>query len=280
MRTPMLVAFLLIVFPMQALAASMADHIPDDVLTCVTWRGADALNAEYQGTHLQGIVKAANLGPVFSETIPNLIAKASENNPQAHDTAQTALQIAAILWKHPRDGRLNRRGGRRVANAGGPRVLGRSRGTRGAPWSSRGGASATAAAASVVPVVVSGGDALLAVSPMPPSKSPIGGGPASFPSVVTTVGAGASVPSPDDVPGLPLVPASKSTTTPPSSSSANRSPSPARAQAPTSASKARPPMPLPSRIRLFLSKFFAFSAAIESLNLAKLMPLQPRVRRR
>ena len=70
MPVRLMVALFLAVFPLHALAASLADRVPSDAIVFISWRGADALAAPYQGSHLQGIIKAANLEPLFTETLP------------------------------------------------------------------------------------------------------------------------------------------------------------------------------------------------------------------
>src|SRR2546427_13232245 len=66
----------------SASAQPLADRVPADAIVYVGWRGAENVPG-YNESHLKAILDQSNIPAVFSQMLPQLIALASRQDPNA-----------------------------------------------------------------------------------------------------------------------------------------------------------------------------------------------------
>src|SRR5687767_10837230 len=94
---------LLAVLPAAALAQPLADRVPDDAILYVGWSGTSGLGPAYQESHLKAVVDASNIGQLFTEFVPNAIAKISEKEGEGPppEVVKLASSIGKRIWQRP-----------------------------------------------------------------------------------------------------------------------------------------------------------------------------------
>src|SRR5437763_4427686 len=89
-----------IVAALQLHAQPLADKIPADSLIYIGWAGVDEMKG-YDGSHLQGILQAANLQQAFAAYIPRLLQKAGSKDPDAAEITRMISVLGGPMWRHP-----------------------------------------------------------------------------------------------------------------------------------------------------------------------------------
>jgi prepilin-type processing-associated H-X9-DG protein len=84
-----------------ASAQPLSERVPDSALFYFGWRGSDTLDKAYDDSHLAAVVKASNLSGIFDQTIPQLVAKIQQDEPEAAATLQASIPLIKQMWKRP-----------------------------------------------------------------------------------------------------------------------------------------------------------------------------------
>jgi hypothetical protein len=82
-------------------AGPLDTQVPQDSIIYVGWAGSDALQGQYAGSNLQGLVDASGAKDFINQQLPKLIDAAAKEDPTAPaiiGKVQTGLGLA---WKHP-----------------------------------------------------------------------------------------------------------------------------------------------------------------------------------
>jgi prepilin-type processing-associated H-X9-DG protein len=93
-----LLGFLLV--PLTASAQALADRLPDDAILYIGWRGTSDLGAGYEQSHLKRILDQSDWSKLLNQSLPGLIAKASDQNPTAAQVVQIICAFGQPLWQH------------------------------------------------------------------------------------------------------------------------------------------------------------------------------------
>lgn len=98
-RLTLLLALLLL--PVMAFAQPLADRVPEDAVLYIGWQGSQAMPPAYAQSHLKAILDASNLGALFSDFAPRLIAHLGKDNPQVVPISRMVIALGTPLWQHP-----------------------------------------------------------------------------------------------------------------------------------------------------------------------------------
>src|SRR5690606_11779329 len=82
-------------------AQPLADRVPAGVELYIGWKGADALQQPYAGSHLQGVIEASQLPAVFQKTWPKAVERFAQHEPQMGEALDRFGQVARIGWRYP-----------------------------------------------------------------------------------------------------------------------------------------------------------------------------------
>jgi hypothetical protein len=93
-----LLAFLvLVLIGVSGLCAQpLVEHVPGDAVWYVGWRGADDLGEGYEGSNLQGLSEATELGEALSQTL-DLIERMLRANGRDEDAA-VVMGLVRVFW--------------------------------------------------------------------------------------------------------------------------------------------------------------------------------------
>ena len=75
--------------------------MPADAVVYVGWKGADDLGPGYGQSHLKAMLDASNIAQLVHDTIPQLIQKYGNNDPQTAEALQVLDTVGAAMWRHP-----------------------------------------------------------------------------------------------------------------------------------------------------------------------------------
>src|SRR5437867_5710049 len=92
-------AALLVTTPL--LAQPLADRVPTDAIVYVGWRGGDNLGPQYEGSHLQAVLNAADFAAAWEKLRPQIVSKLSDDNAEQSGQFNDILTALQILRKHP-----------------------------------------------------------------------------------------------------------------------------------------------------------------------------------
>lgn len=96
-----LVALLVLLRPAVVRGQALADRVPSDAVVYVGWQGADALADPYAKSRLRAVVDATDARQLLGDFIPELVAKAGQQDPQAADALKVFASLAKPMWRHP-----------------------------------------------------------------------------------------------------------------------------------------------------------------------------------
>src|SRR5438128_652582 len=78
----------------------LADRVPADAVIYVGWHGSENLPG-YNESHLKAIVDQSNIPAVFDQLVPQLIAKAGQQDANVGMALRTIADVGSPLWRHP-----------------------------------------------------------------------------------------------------------------------------------------------------------------------------------
>jgi prepilin-type processing-associated H-X9-DG protein len=93
--------FVAVLLPSNLFAQALADRVPADAVVYFGWKGADDLGPGYAQSHLKAMLDASNVAQLIHETIPQLIEKYGNNDPQVAEGLQVLDTVGAAMWRHP-----------------------------------------------------------------------------------------------------------------------------------------------------------------------------------
>lgn len=93
--------FLVALLAGTAKAQPLADRVPADSLIYVGWLGYDAKAPGFQGSHLQAVMEAAEFKTLVEQTLPGLLQRIAEEDPNAGQAIGLAKPILMPMLKHP-----------------------------------------------------------------------------------------------------------------------------------------------------------------------------------
>src|SRR5438046_1838450 len=82
-------------------AGALDDRVPQESMAYFGWAGADALQAQYAGSNLKGVMDAATIKDFISKTLPKLIEQAAARDPNAPKQIEKLQTGMGIAWRHP-----------------------------------------------------------------------------------------------------------------------------------------------------------------------------------
>ncbi|MGD0769759.1 MAG: hypothetical protein ABSB42_16365 [Tepidisphaeraceae bacterium] len=91
----------LMVVPAFCRAQTLADRLPDDTVFYLGWKGVDSLGPDYDQSHLKGIADASHLRQLLADSLPRLVHRIGDFDPQSGAAIDAGLQIAGDLARHP-----------------------------------------------------------------------------------------------------------------------------------------------------------------------------------
>lgn len=98
-RLPILAAIAAcLLVPLQIMAQPMADRVPADALFYGSWRGMDAIKAQYEASNLKAVIDASSLPAFLRTQLPELIKKV---DPAKGAVAQASVEALMMGAKYP-----------------------------------------------------------------------------------------------------------------------------------------------------------------------------------
>ena len=91
----------LMIVPAFCQAQTLADRLPDDTVIYVGWKGVDSLGPDYEQSHSKAIADASHLRQFLGDSLPRLVHRIGDYDPQSAEAIDAALQIAGDLARHP-----------------------------------------------------------------------------------------------------------------------------------------------------------------------------------
>ena len=83
-------------------AAPLAQHVPDEAIIYVAWRGADDPVADFEQTNLKQLLDLTNLDALVNQAVPGILAKyQQEMDPQTTFVMHMLAQVGPIAWDRP-----------------------------------------------------------------------------------------------------------------------------------------------------------------------------------
>jgi prepilin-type processing-associated H-X9-DG protein len=82
-------------------AGPLDAQVPQDAIMYVGWAGSEALQGQYAGSNLKGIVEASAAKDFISQQMPKLIDMARREDPQAPAIIAKLQTGLGVAWKHP-----------------------------------------------------------------------------------------------------------------------------------------------------------------------------------
>lgn len=86
-------------FVAPALAQAPGADAPADAMVYASWRGIDALGAEYGGSSLKAVIEATALEAFLTQSLPALME--ADGNPEAVKAAALLRDLGPVLWHRP-----------------------------------------------------------------------------------------------------------------------------------------------------------------------------------
>jgi hypothetical protein len=91
----------LLIVPAFCQAQTLADRLPDDTVFYLGWKGVDSLGPDYDQSHLKAIADASHIRQLLADSLPRLVHRIGDFDPQSAAAIDAALQIAGDLARHP-----------------------------------------------------------------------------------------------------------------------------------------------------------------------------------
>lgn len=101
MRAKIIAILAILIAPALALGQALADRVPADAQIYIGWKGAGDLGAGYEASHLKAVMNVSQLSELFTESIPRLVDRLSQGDPNAAAQAHTVMEIAISALRHP-----------------------------------------------------------------------------------------------------------------------------------------------------------------------------------
>jgi hypothetical protein len=86
---------------LPARAGALDDRLPAETMLYTGWAGAEALGPAYNASNLKQILDASAIASFINKQIPELIARASEEDPEAARKIAMVQRGLGIAWRHP-----------------------------------------------------------------------------------------------------------------------------------------------------------------------------------
>lgn len=87
--------------PARVRAQPLAEQVPAGALVYIGWGGSENAGSAFEGSRLKSVLKSGDAEKLFSETLPALVRRIGQENPQAGQGVQLATAIAGKMWRHP-----------------------------------------------------------------------------------------------------------------------------------------------------------------------------------
>jgi hypothetical protein len=84
-----------------AIAQPLADRVPDDAVIYIGWQGTRAMGDAYAQSHLNGIIKDANLSLSLDRAITMMAQAADREQPGAGKIFALWQKLGQVGWEHP-----------------------------------------------------------------------------------------------------------------------------------------------------------------------------------
>ena len=101
MRSRIVFCLIAALLPSDLFAQALAERVPADAVVYFGWKGADDLGPAYAQSHLKAMIDASNVAQLVHDTIPQLIDKYGNNNPQVAQGLGVLNTVGAAMWRHP-----------------------------------------------------------------------------------------------------------------------------------------------------------------------------------
>ncbi|HMB95994.1 MAG TPA: hypothetical protein VKK61_08150, partial [Tepidisphaeraceae bacterium] len=101
MRRHLIGVILAVLLVAPALGQPLADRVPNDALVYIGWRGGSDVPAQYADSHLKAVLDNCKIRELFSQFLPQAVARFSASNPQARQPLETMQYILSQVWSHP-----------------------------------------------------------------------------------------------------------------------------------------------------------------------------------
>jgi prepilin-type processing-associated H-X9-DG protein len=101
MRNPLTIILSILLTPILANAQTLADRIPDDAQIYFASAGIDNPGPLYDQSHLKPVLEASQLTQFFNDSIPRLITRIQQQDPQSAQKAQLVLTLLKPLAHYP-----------------------------------------------------------------------------------------------------------------------------------------------------------------------------------
>jgi prepilin-type processing-associated H-X9-DG protein len=85
----------------QVRAGALDDRVPQEAIAYFGWAGSDALQAQYAGSNLKGVIEASAIKDFINKTLPKLIDRAAAQEPNAPKVIGKLESGLGIAWRHP-----------------------------------------------------------------------------------------------------------------------------------------------------------------------------------
>jgi hypothetical protein len=101
MRTRFTIILMLLLAPAAGLGQTLADRVPSDAQIYIGWKGSDDLGGGYAGSHLKAVMDSSQISQLFTDSIPQLVDRLTQNDPDAARQAHVVLDCAMAVLRHP-----------------------------------------------------------------------------------------------------------------------------------------------------------------------------------
>lgn len=87
----------------SAIAQPLADRVPGDALIYVGWQGVDAVEQDYQGSNLQGVLSETQVHRLLGEVLPRILEERGQMLPPDIEQGRVAVSdvLLPTLWQRP-----------------------------------------------------------------------------------------------------------------------------------------------------------------------------------
>lgn len=92
---------LVLVLASPAMAQPLADRVPDDAIIYIGWQGTRTMGAAFEQSHLNGVIKDANLSLTLDRMVTLMAQTADREQPGAGKIFSLWQQIGQVGWEHP-----------------------------------------------------------------------------------------------------------------------------------------------------------------------------------
>jgi hypothetical protein len=97
----MVMAVICLVFATVGWSQPLADRVPADSVIYFGWPGTDNPVSGYEGSRLQAVVRASNFKPLFQQTLPRVIRRIAQDQPDVAAGLQAFVNVAGPMMRHP-----------------------------------------------------------------------------------------------------------------------------------------------------------------------------------